>query len=266
MLKHQTRALRPGTIEIPVSGAQVTPMDTEQLYRWIGAAWEARRKALLLGHNLHSLYLWEVDPAFRALYRRADVVLADGFPVLKLARWCSGRDLSAKRHRLGTLDWLPGLLHRTPVCRVAVVGASPESNAGTVARLRADDPARSVEGWPGAGWDAELEDRLVAELRAYRPDFVIVGLGMPLQEEFLARRWAQLPPAVYAAAGGVIDQYSGTQAMPPRWLGPLGLEWAYRLATQPRRLAHRYLVEPWLLARLLAAKALRGRPATALPG
>ncbi len=257
MLKHQTQTDRLGRIEIPVSGVRVTPMAVDELHRWIRATWEERRKTVILGHNLHSLYLWEVNPTFRGFYETADVVLTDGFPVLKMAQWCSGRPLSARRHRIGTMDWLPGLIRRTPVRRVAVVGASPESNAATVALLRAEDPERTVEGWPGRGWDPAAEDRVVGALQEYRPDFVIVGLGMPLQEEFLNRRWEELPTAIYAAVGGVIDQYCGRQRSAPRWLGPLGLEWAYRLATQPRRLGHRYLVEPWLLAHLLAAKALR---------
>ncbi|GEO94611.1 WecB/TagA/CpsF family glycosyltransferase [Kocuria turfanensis] len=257
MLKHQSRAESTGPIEIPVSGVKVTPMDADELHRWISATWQEGRKAAVLAHNLHSLYTWEVNATFRAFYEQADVVLTDGFPVLKLAKWRSGRPLSAKRHRLGTLDWLPGLMGRTPVRRVAVVGATPAGNARTVQLLRAGAGSGEVRGWAGEGWHPMLEKRIVQELQEYRPDFVIVGLGMPLQEEFLSRRWAELPPAIYAAVGGGIDEYAGIQKPPPRWLGPLGLEWAYRLVTQPRRLGHRYVVEPWLLAYLLAAKVAR---------
>lgn len=261
MLKHQRQLSRTGEIEIPVSGVRVTPMDAGELLRWIDATWGQRRKAAILAHNLHSLYTWEVNPVFRAFYEQAEVVLTDGFPVLKLAKWRSGRDLSAKRHRLGTLDWLPGLMSETPVRRVAVVGATPEGNARTVELLQAQAPDREVRGWAGEGWTPQLEERVVAELQEFAPDFVIVGLGMPLQEEVLSRRWAELPAAIYAAVGGGIDQYAGIQKPPPRWLGPLGLEWAYRLVTQPRRLGHRYVVEPWLLAGHLARKAVRGERA-----
>ena len=103
-----------------------------------------------------------------------------------------------------------------------------------------------------------LEDHIVRSLQEFRPDFVILGLGMPLQEEFLSRRWEELPTAIYAAVGGGIDEYAGIQKPPPRWLGPIGLEWANRVVTQPRRLGHRYLVEPWVLAYLLAIKVARG--------
>ncbi len=256
MLKYQAHADRLGKIEIPISGIRVTPMDSNELHQWISQTWEEHRKAVILGHNLHSLYTWEINPTFRAFYDKAEVVLTDGFPILKMAKWCSGRRLSARRHRLGTMDWLPGLMRCTPVRRVAVIGASPESNARTVELLRAEDAERTVEGWSGEGWNPGLEDHIVQAVQEFRPDFVIVGLGMPLQEEFLSRHWEKLPTAIYAAVGGVIDQYSGIQKSAPRWLGPLGLEWAYRLATQPRRLGHRYLVEPWFLAYLLTTKAL----------
>ena len=104
MLKYQTQTDRLSKIEITVSGIQVTPMDTNELHRWIAATWEERRKTVILGHNLHSLYTWEVNPTFRAFYDKADVVLTDGFPVLKMAKWQSGRPLSARRHRIGTMD------------------------------------------------------------------------------------------------------------------------------------------------------------------
>ena len=87
MLKYQTQTDKRGEIEIPVSGIRVTPMDTNELHRWIAATWEERRKTVILGHNLHSLYTWEVNPTFRAFYDKADVVLTDGFPILK---WPSG--------------------------------------------------------------------------------------------------------------------------------------------------------------------------------
>ena len=58
MLKYQTQTDKLGKIEIPVSGIRVTPMDTNELHQWIAATWEERRKTVILGHNLHSLYTW----------------------------------------------------------------------------------------------------------------------------------------------------------------------------------------------------------------
>jgi N-acetylglucosaminyldiphosphoundecaprenol N-acetyl-beta-D-mannosaminyltransferase len=92
----------------------------------------------------------------------------------------------------------------------------------------------------------------VAAIQVFQPDLVLVGLGMPRQEYFLLENLESLPPSTYATVGGAIDYIGGTTTLAPRWLGRVGLEWAWRLAHDPRRLANRYLVEPFaLLARML---------------
>jgi N-acetylglucosaminyldiphosphoundecaprenol N-acetyl-beta-D-mannosaminyltransferase len=89
---------------------------------------------------------------------------------------------------------------------------------------------------------------------------VLLGLGMPLQEQVLARRRANLPPAVYCAVGGAIEQIAGVQKLAPRWIGRLGLEWAWRLMLHPQRVAYRVFCEPWVLLGLLLRRRLRREP------
>lgn len=88
---------------------------------------------------------------------------------------------------------------------------------------------------------------------------------MPLQESVLQRRLDSLPPAIYCAVGGAIEQLAGIQKLAPRWLGRLGLEWAWRLLLHPRRVAYRVFGEPWVLLWLLARRRLRGTPRTSGP-
>lgn len=120
-------------------------------------------------------------------------------------------------------------------------------------------PGASVSGMPGEGWDEELEEEVTAWLAEQRPQLVLIGLGMPLQEKVLRRRLDSLPPAVYCAVGGAIEQIAGIQKLAPRWLGRLGLEWAWRLLLHPRRVAYRVFGEPWVLLGLLVRRHLRGQ-------
>lgn len=254
----RTRAEHLEIIEVPLSGVWVTPMTSGDLHSWITRAAADKRKAAILAHNLHSMYVWEIDPRFRQLYDRADVVLIDGFPVLKLANRFTRRKLTG-RHRIGTLDWLPELLRRTPIRRLALVGGTAAGNARAVNVLRAVDADRTVRGWHGEGWTSGRVTGILADLQDFGPDMVIVGLGMPLQERFLLDCWEDLPGSLYAAVGGAIDQLAGDQKPAPRWLGPLGVEWLFRMLREPRRLSKRYLVEPWVLASLLLRKWVQGR-------
>lgn len=246
-------------LTIPVFGVRITPLSPGQLYTWIDSGTLPHgHKSLILNHNLHSLYLYETNHVFRNLYKSADVILADGFPVLKLAQLQKPCKLSSV-NRVGSLDWVPNISDAKTVKRLAVIGASEDSNSSAVQRLSDSNPKVDVMGWSGESWNTAKASFIVDRLHEFRPDVVLVGLGMPIQETFLSHWWDYLPTATYATVGGAIDQIAGIQRAAPRWLGHFGLEWAWRLATQPRRLGSRYLLEPWrLVSAALSRQILRG--------
>jgi len=76
---------------------------------------------------------------------------------------------------------------------------------------------------------------------------VLVGMGMPIQENWIAQNAHRLDQGVLLSVGGAFDYEAGVQIPAPRWLGRLGLEWLFRFAVQPKRLFRRYFVEPWSL-------------------
>jgi N-acetylglucosaminyldiphosphoundecaprenol N-acetyl-beta-D-mannosaminyltransferase len=77
---------------------------------------------------------------------------------------------------------------------------------------------------------------------------LIVGMGMPRQQHWTLDNAERLAVNVVSTCGAALDYVAGAIPTPPRWAGRAGLEWACRLAAEPRRLASRYLVEPWGLA------------------
>ena len=245
---------------VPVLDVDATPLTVPELTGVLNSFVADGTTRTVVGHNLHSVTLCHSDPAFRAFYDQSDVVLIDGAPVLMLwARGSGARqgDGPAMDYRLGSTDWIPALADIDGLERIAVIGAGSEANYQAVARLAALVPQARVAGMPGEGWNEELEDSAVTWLSEFGPQLVLLGLGMPLQEQVLNRRLATLPPAVYCAVGGAIEQIAGIQKLAPRWLGRLGLEWAWRLLLHPRRVAYRVFGEPWLLAGLLIRRRLQ---------
>jgi N-acetylglucosaminyldiphosphoundecaprenol N-acetyl-beta-D-mannosaminyltransferase len=244
---------------IPVLEVEATPLRVPDLMAELSRFVEEGSTRTVLGHNLHSVTLTLSDEGFRNLYQRSDVVLLDGAPVL----WLWGRTGKAEGpvmdYRLGTTDWLPALNQVQGLERIAVLGAGAEANAEAVRKLGSIVPGAHVVGLPGEGWSGELEDQAVEWLHRQQPQLVLLGLGMPLQEKVLERRLGDMPPAVYCAVGGAIEQLAGFQKLAPRWLGRLGLEWAWRLLLHPRRVAYRVFGEPWVLLWLLAARRFRRR-------
>ncbi|MET3933429.1 WecB/TagA/CpsF family glycosyltransferase [Arthrobacter sp. OAP107] len=250
---------------VPVLGVDATPLDVAGLTAVLNGFVADGATRTVVGHNLHSVTLFHSEPEFRKFYQNSDVVLLDGAPVLWL--WGRGRRKTGGEahprpvmdYRLGSTDWIPALGRLDGLHRIAVLGAGAAANAKAVAKLQAIVPGATVSGMPGEGWDPDVEEKAAAWLAEVQPQLVLIGLGMPLQEEVLWRRLSSLPPAVYCAVGGAIEQIAGIQKLAPRWLGRLGLEWAWRLLLHPRRVAYRVFGEPWVLLGLLLRRRLRGQ-------
>jgi N-acetylglucosaminyldiphosphoundecaprenol N-acetyl-beta-D-mannosaminyltransferase len=236
----------PNRLAGPIFATEITPVtkdalltDSQKLMQ------EIKRPIVILGHNLHSAYLYRQNRLLRALYDSADIILADGKPIaldanLRLRQL----KLRQRTERIGSTDWILDLIKITLPARISVIGTNKEANAQFVAKLESLFPSSTVIGIPGEGWNDAKATAAVEVLKGFNPKIVFVGLGMPLQEEFLYQAREDLPPSLYIAVGGALDQLTGNQALAPRWLGNIGLEWLWRLAHDPRRLSERYLLEP----------------------
>jgi N-acetylglucosaminyldiphosphoundecaprenol N-acetyl-beta-D-mannosaminyltransferase len=244
---------------VPFLDVDATPLTVSQLTAVLGTFVAEGGTRFVVGHNLHSVTLLHSEPTFQSFYANADVVLIDGAPVLWL--WAKTGEEDDGRapvmdYRLGSTDWIPALGNVQGLERIAVIGAGSVANAGAVAKLQQLVPGARVDGMPGEGWNSDVEETAVEWLSRLRPQLVLLGLGMPLQEQVLARRLAALPPAVYCTVGGAIEQIAGVQKLAPRWIGRLGLEWAWRLLLHPQRVAYRVFGEPWVLLGLLLRRRL----------
>lgn len=233
---------------IKVWQMHVEPTTPKGVVDWIGSGGKSKR--LMLNHNLHSVYLYTTDSEFRKAYSLAEKVIIDGFPVLavlNIERMLSGTKPVARDTRCGSTDWVFALHDLPHGSRIALLGAQQESVTSAVSALCENYPSFEIRGWNGYDEVTRLEVSQFSDLIDFAPDLVLVGLGMPMQELFIMRNWNELPAATYASVGGAIDQISGHQKLAPRWTGRYGLEWLWRLASDPARLYKRYLIEPFKL-------------------
>jgi len=184
------------------------------------------------------------------------LVLLDGRPLVWAARLLTGR----RWEQLAGSDLLPAVLEvaRDRGARVGFLGGRPEVQRALADRL-ADRPGLRVSGW-WAPARADLADpaamaRLAAAVRAAGTDLLVVALGKPRQEEWLARHAADAGIGVGVAFGGALDFLAGTSPRASRALRVLGLEWAHRLARDPRRLWRRYVLRAPVAAWRLAVRS-----------
>jgi N-acetylglucosaminyldiphosphoundecaprenol N-acetyl-beta-D-mannosaminyltransferase len=191
------------------------------------------------------------------------MVLVDGAPVL----W-SSRILSRPvPERVAGSDLVPALFaasEQQPL-RVYLLGAAPGVADRAAANIRSRWPAIEVVGLysPPLGFernDAENES-ILGRIAVANPDILIVGLGAPKQELWVHKHRDRLAAKVALCVGATIDFLAGERSRAPIWMREAGLEWLYRVATEPRRLASRYAKDALVFPRILAREWWRLRHA-----
>lgn len=173
------------------------------------------------------------------------LTLIDGAPLATEAR----RLTSQIWPRLAGSDLIHPLLDgaATRGLRLGFLGGSEETQELIAKKFTAERPDVTVVGWwaPARSTlgDAAASRKLADEIRQAAPDVLVVGLGKPRQELWIAEYGDLTGAKVLLAFGAVVDFLAGHVRRAPVWVSSHGLEWAWRLMLEPRRLARRYLVE-----------------------
>jgi N-acetylglucosaminyldiphosphoundecaprenol N-acetyl-beta-D-mannosaminyltransferase len=227
----------------------------------------AGRGGRIITPNIDILRRAQVKPRVRAYLEDADLVVADGMPLVWASK-LSGTPLP-ERVAGSSLIWSlsEGLGHDGR--SIFVIGGVPAAEGvpdGAIraaGRLAAACPGLRIAGTlcpePGFEKDESAYAEFCATVADAQPDLVFVGLGFPKQEKVITRLRAGLPQAWLIGCGAAVNFVAGDIDRAPRWMQRTGLEWAHRLGTEPRRLASRYLKHdaPYAVKLLAGAAARR---------
>ncbi len=203
-------------------------------------------KYIVANHNLHSVYLYHRDEKMRQFYSRAKLIHVDG---MALILW--GRILGLPirtEHRTAYIDWIMPLMRMAALhgWRVFYLGGEPGVAERAAEGLRRKIPALEIRTHHGFFRDEESPG-VLRQIAEWSPHLLLVGMGMPKQEHWIHDYWEEIEANIVLNAGACFDYIAGAKRTPPRWLGKIGMEWLYRLMSEPRRLFSRYLIEPWFL-------------------
>ncbi|HXF82752.1 MAG TPA: WecB/TagA/CpsF family glycosyltransferase [bacterium] len=173
------------------------------------------------------------DPALRDLLNSADLATPDGFGILLVGRILgvtfpervAGVDLAEELCRVCVRDGR----------RVFLLGARPGVAEAAAAALARRHPGLQIAGTHHGFFGVAEEPAVVERIRAARPHLLLVGMGFPQQEQWIARMRAVLGVPVSIGVGGTLDVMAGLVRRAPRWVQRAGLEWAYRALQEPRR-------------------------------
>ncbi|MDZ4773592.1 MAG: WecB/TagA/CpsF family glycosyltransferase [Planctomycetota bacterium] len=195
--------------------------------------------------NLDHLRRLVNDPKFHALCSQADLLVADGMPLL----WASRAQKTPLPERVAGSNLISSLsaalANRNG--RVFLLGGdagTAEEAARVLARRHPDLIVCGIDN-PRVGTDIDAETiaRLGRRLRWSRPDIVFVALGSPKQEKLIRALRAEYDTAWMIGVGISFSFLAGRVKRAPRWMQSIGLEWAHRLTQEPQRLARRYLID-----------------------
>lgn len=249
--EHETELTAP--LEFDFRGLRLSGLELDEAIEWITSQAHARQRAIVVTPNINHLHLVQVSEEARQAIDGADLQLADGWPIVAASRML-GQPLPG---RIAGIDLVERLVDADSGFRLAILGGASDSASRLAERVCRGNEVVLVDelrpGWDQARPRAELAQRIAAAA----PDLTLLGIGAPRQE-ILAH---ELKPSVTGpiiCCGAAIEVLAGMRRRAPRPLQRAGLEWAFRLAIEPRRLAGRYAVAGTTFLRLLAA-ALRLR-------
>lgn len=225
------------------------------------------RPALVCTGNLDHLVTLQQDEAFRAAYQDADLVLADGMPVVWLSKLGRGRSLK-ERVAGSDLFWELARVSHTTGIRLFFLGGSPGSADRAAEAVRQRYPYACISGIycpPFETFHTEEEQEHIRTLiRAAEPHILLVGLGAPKQEKWIIANRQALQVPVSIGVGGSFEMAGGVIRRAPLWMQKVGLEWVHRLFQEPRRMWNRYVCRdlPFFLRLLVASLSPRRRTET----
>lgn len=199
----------------------------------------------VLTPNVDHIVRLENDKEFKEIYENADLVLPDGKPLI----WISKLFSTPLKDKISGSDLFP------KVCELAskngfsiyLLGAAEGVATKAAFNLKRKFPDLIISGTfsPKLGFETDSEElgRIFENVKAAKPDILILGLGCPKQEKFFFKYRTNLNVPLALHFGASIDFEAGVIKRAPKWMSCIGLEWLFRFFQEPNRLFKRYFID-----------------------
>ena len=227
---------------VDVLGIPLALTDYERTMDWMDATIAGREQGYVCVAAVHTVMVCQEDADLRAAVLNSSLTVPDGQPLV----WA----MNALGHELPSRVYGPELMARycersahTGTRMFLYGGRNQGALVQLALNLRRRYPGLKIVGGyspPFRPLSAEEEDGVVAEINRSGADVVWVGIGVPKQEKWMAAMRDRLDAPVLVGVGAAFDFHAGLVAQAPNWMQSLGMEWAYRLSREPRRLWRRY--------------------------
>jgi len=229
---------------INILGVYIHPCTVQELHQEIKELIDNKVHALILHTNVHGLNLAYNQLWLRDFLNSAQVNFCDGSGVVLGAR-ILGENIP---ERITYADWTWKIAEFSEANQFTFffLGAEPGIAEKAAARLQKQYPNLKIVGIHHGFFDkapnSPENQEVIQKINAVKPNILLLGFGMPLQEKWLMENWGAIDANIALTGGAVFDYISGELNRAPKWITDSGFEWLGRLVIEPRRLWRRYLI------------------------
>lgn len=200
---------------------------------------QKKKTKLVVLANAHTLNLAHEKSDYKNVLRTG-LVLRDGTGLSWAIKWKGFLPL----HNFVGTDFLPDFcrLSANKGYRIFFLGARPGVAEAAAKKLESLVPGLIIAGWYHGYFSEDRTDEIVRRIEQTGPDILLVAMGNPRQELWIANNMCSLNVSVCIGVGAFFDYLDGRVARAPQWILSAGMEWLFRLAMEPKRLWRRYLI------------------------
>ena len=236
------------------------PQAVDCLRTWVEA--DFSKCHYVVTPNVDHMVLLKENELFRKAYDGAAMILADGHPIV----WASRLLRRPLPERVPGSELVPKLFdsfNERGKLRVFLLGAAEGVGLQAAENMKAQWPKVETVGVysPPMGFekDAAETENILQRIADVSPDVVVVGLGAPKQELWVAANADQLKTKVALCVGATIDFLAGEKKRAPVWMQKCGTEWLHRMCSEPKRLVKRYAKDAWVFPQIVFQQMMTQR-------
>ena len=219
---------------IRLFGTRVDVVDTQTTLDTIDGFFSDGKPHMVVTADTSCIVIAQSDPELMSIVNDADLVTPDGVGIL----WAARRIGVQLKERVSGVDIVQHLCELGASCgrRVFLLGAAPGIAEAAGMELEKRCPGLRVVGTHDGFFTEEESEGIADTIRGVKPDMLFVAMGIPRQEKWIKENLARMGVPVCIGVGGTFDVISGNVKRAPVWMQKRGLEWVYRVITNPRKI------------------------------
>lgn len=214
---------------------------------------QKKKPSYIVTPNLDHIVKLEKDKEFKRVYEHADLVLADGKPLIWISKW-NKRPIIEK---VSGSDLFPKVCERAAQkgYKLYILGGATGVPEKAADNLRLQYPGLMIVGTasPPKGFEKNAKEikQIIRGIREAKPDILAVCFGSPKSEKFIFHYLDKMNVPVSMSIGATVDFIAGNMKRAPKWMSRCGLEWFYRMCQEPKRLVRRYFIDAVMIIPLM---------------